>query len=64
MKSEIILLLCCSLSPPPVYSMLRENPCEIISILIKADAQIRSEKYLEGKVFAFSPWGDRIQKKT
>lgn len=55
MKSEIILLLCCSLSPPPVYSMLRENPCEIISILIKADAQIRSEKYLEGKVFAFSP---------
>lgn len=33
--------------------MLRENPCEIISIFIKADPQIYSEKYLEGSVFAF-----------
>lgn len=44
-KCEIILLHYYHLSLPIIYSMLRENPCEIISIFIKADLQIYSEKY-------------------
>lgn len=60
MKSEIVLLHYYNLSLPTVYSMLREKPCEIISISMKADPQICSEKYLEGNVFAFFPSGDRI----
>lgn len=44
--------------------MLRENPCEIISIFIKADPQIYSEKYLEGNVFAFFPSSDSNPKEN
>lgn len=47
MKSEITLLNYYGLSSPKAYSMLRENPCEIIPIFTKVDPQSCSEKYLE-----------------
>lgn len=63
MKSEITLLNYYGLSSPKAYSMLSENPCEIIPIFTKVDPQSCSEKYLERKVITFFPQVTTIQKK-